>query len=547
MKKSVLILALIIALTILSAFLRFYKITQNPPSLNIDEVSFGYNAYSILKTARDEYGTFLPFTFKSVGDYKNPVPIYILVPSIVLFGLNEFGVRFPTALVSVLSISIFYLFFRSVTNNTKVSLVGALLLVISPWHLFYSRYVSDHLIGTVLVVSGVVLFQRMLKGGWIWGLGSAFTLVLSMYTYYPERLFTPLLILFLLISNFKNLYEQKQKTFAFVITAVIMALPLMYLTFLGPDKARADMVFITKDIDFTRYVRLDRYFRNEIFNDSGYLLLFFYWARKLLNYFQPSFLFYNGLNMTTFGTYGLGVFYLFELPWLFLGILEVIRNRISGRNLILIWVFIGLLPASLTNNEQSAGRSLLILPPLLILSATGCVVFFKYICRIPSMILKFTAFILICGIIIWNLVSAFLVFAVHFPRQRGEAFMEGTKEAVVYALAHKDEYKEIVFDPYRGIEAPYIVGLPYMYFLFYSKYDPASYQKTSKRHGQEIYGWDKFTIRRINWPEDRQRKDVLFIGSPWAMPEQDLKQANVLKRIYLLSGDLALLVVSPKK
>ena len=53
--------------------------------------------------------------------------------------------------------------------------------------------------------------------------------------------------------------------------------------------------------------------------------------------------------------------------------------------------------------------------------------------------------------------------------------MEGTKEAVMYALDHKKDYKEIVFDPYRGIEAPYVVSIPYMYLLFYSKYDPSTY------------------------------------------------------------------------
>jgi hypothetical protein len=47
---------LIILLIFLLAFvLRVYKVTQVPPSLNWDETSIGYNAYSVLKTAKDEW------------------------------------------------------------------------------------------------------------------------------------------------------------------------------------------------------------------------------------------------------------------------------------------------------------------------------------------------------------------------------------------------------------------------------------------------------------------------------------------------------------
>ncbi|MDO8609647.1 MAG: hypothetical protein Q7R95_03800, partial [bacterium] len=111
------IFIIILILTILGGFLRFYGITKNPVSLSIDEVAFGYNAYSILKTGRDEYGKFLPLSFKSTGDYKNPVPIYSMVPSIAIFGLNEFGSRFPTALIATLSIPFFFFLFTEITGS----------------------------------------------------------------------------------------------------------------------------------------------------------------------------------------------------------------------------------------------------------------------------------------------------------------------------------------------------------------------------------------------------------------------------------------------
>lgn len=556
--KSLSIYLIIIFLTLTAAFLRFYSLTSNPPSLNIDEVSYGYNAYSILKTARDEYGTFLPITFKSVGDYKNPVLIYSMVPFIELFGLNELGVRFSTALIAVLSVPIFYLLFHSLTKQIGVSVIATALLVISPWHIYYSRFASDHLVGTVLLVLGAFLFYKMLEGGYVWVFSSAITLVLSLYTYHSQRLFIPLLILGLLFLNLKKLLIKKSQIIAFLLVVVVMSLPLVYLMLFGPDKARAAMVFITRDIEYTRYVSLDHLYRSlpfegisklifsplQVFSGEN-LLLFFFGARKYLNYFEPSFLFYNGLNMTIPGTYGLGVLHLFELPWLLLGIYELVRKKIHNWKLIILWILFGLLPASLTNNEQSAGRTLLILPMMLLLTAIGAVKFFALVKNMPSIYLRNFVFFLTICVILWSLGNALLVFSVHFPKQRGEAFMEGTKEAVEYVLAHKDEYKEIVFDSYRGIEAPYIVGLPYMYILFYSQYDPYLYQTLPKRSGKELWGWDKYTIRKIDWRVDRLRKDVLFIGSPWSLPEQDLGESMILKKIYLSNGALALLIVSP--
>src|SRR5690349_16082688 len=93
MKKKTTILILLLLITFLGGFLRLYKNTINPPGLNGDEISMAYDAYSILKTGKDQYGKFLPLTFRSVDDYKNPVPVYLMVLPIKIFGLNDFSVR----------------------------------------------------------------------------------------------------------------------------------------------------------------------------------------------------------------------------------------------------------------------------------------------------------------------------------------------------------------------------------------------------------------------------------------------------------------------
>ncbi len=536
----------LLVLTILGGFLRFYKITQNPVSLSIDEVAFGYNAYSILKTGRDEYGKFMPLSFKSTGDYKNPVPIYLMVPSIALFGLNEFGIRFPTALIATLTIPLFFLLFMKISGSLSISLVATILLTISPWHIYYSRYVSDHLIAASLVSMGVLCFLKMFKSNrWFWSIGSAVCFILSMYTYYAERLFVPLLVFSLLLIKRREFKVKFKKIMLFIATCLIIASPLIFSIFFGPDISRAKMTWVGNDVEFVRKVAITP-LEKIPFLGSDNLLLFYFAARKYLNYFDPGFLFYSGLNMTKGGSYGLGVLYLFEIPFLILGIITLIRGKIINKGLIITWILIGLIPASLTNNEQHPGRTFVILPMLILISAIGAIEFCRLVKTCFNQYLRNIIFAGFLSIIVWNLIQALLIYSVHFPRQRGENFMEGTKETVEYALINKDKYKEIVFDPYRGIEAPYIVSIPHMYILFYSAYDPVTYQQEEKIRPDGSFGFDKFTIRKIDWRVDRFKKDTLFIGSPWSLPQQDIKTEEILKKIYLSGGQLAFFIVSPK-
>src|SRR3989304_1484349 len=95
---------LLILVLVLATFLRLWRLDINPPGLTPDEAALGYNAYSILKTGRDEYGDLLPIIFKSFGDYKPGFYVYLTVPFVAVFGLNEWSVRLPSALSGVLAI-----------------------------------------------------------------------------------------------------------------------------------------------------------------------------------------------------------------------------------------------------------------------------------------------------------------------------------------------------------------------------------------------------------------------------------------------------------
>ena len=124
--------------------------------------------------------------------------------------------------------------------------------------------------------------------------------------------------------------------------------------------------------------------------------------------------------------------------------------------------------------------------------------------------------------------------------------MYGTKEAILYAIEHENEYEKIVFDPYRGVYANDIVNIPHLYYAFYAKLEPSLLQNANLNHtNAEEITVGKYVFRRTNCRWDRYKRGELYIASPWALPEKDIPEDKVLKQINLVSGELAYKIVAP--
>src|SRR3989338_5389259 len=164
---------LIISITLLAALLRFYQLGSNPPSLDWDEVSLAYNAYSIIRTGADEYGNASPLlSIRSFNDYKPPMYVYSLIPSLLLFGKTDFAVRFPSALAGTLTVLFTYFLVKELfgihlggvgkQHPRGVALLAALLLAISPWHLQFSRIAFEANLALFFFVAGMWLLVKAL-------------------------------------------------------------------------------------------------------------------------------------------------------------------------------------------------------------------------------------------------------------------------------------------------------------------------------------------------------------------------------------------------
>lgn len=141
---------LLLLIFLIGSFLRFYRLSSIPDSIDGDEAAFGYYAYSLEKEKTDEYGNKYPLYFESIGDYKYPVYAYLSILPVKLFGLNEFSSRFLSAFSGSLTIVLLFLITSLIYESKNITILSSFLLAISPWHIIFSRGAFESNLGLFL-------------------------------------------------------------------------------------------------------------------------------------------------------------------------------------------------------------------------------------------------------------------------------------------------------------------------------------------------------------------------------------------------------------
>ena len=220
---------ILIVILILAGILRLFNLASNPPGLTWDEAAFGYNAYSILLTGRDEYGSFLPINLKSFGDYKPALYAYIDIPFIALLGLNELAVRLPSALFGIGTVFLTFLLVLELFKNKPSALFSAFFMAISPLSIQFTRPGYEIGLALFLTMSGTLFFIKGLINQKLLIL-SAISFGLTLFTYQSSRLFTPLLIVSLLLIYRKQIVFSKYSQISIVVLTLfgILLLPTFF-------------------------------------------------------------------------------------------------------------------------------------------------------------------------------------------------------------------------------------------------------------------------------------------------------------------------------
>lgn len=483
--------SLLILILILSAFLRLRWLGSIPSSLYSDEADQGYNAYSLLKTGKDEHGKFLPVSLRSFGDWKPPLPTYLMIPSIMVFGLNELAVRFPSAILGLATIPLTYFLsvelFKGFRFRSKLGLISALMLGISPWHILHSRAAMLVIVGLFFFEAGVYFFIRAIRTSNLFILSSTM-FALSIYSYYGLRVITPLMILFLFFYYRYQILLLSRSVILAILTGVIILLPLG-LTFLS----NPDVIFgraKTVSVFYDRGVKLRQW---ELFTQDGsnfntILTRFYHNApvmytysifKHFLSHFNGRYLFVNGDQSPPFGIPNMGILYFFDGVFLIFGLYILYRKKFKSRFLISTLLIISFIPASLTFMTPSSNRTFTGVLPMMMIVAVG----------LSSLLRKIKLGLFPIVVITFGYTLHFLYFMNQYfnilPVNYAVWWNYGLEQTAQFINSIQSEGYDFVISD--------VDGMPYVYLLFYQKYPPKLYHKEAIR----TYHADRFGYEHV--------------------------------------------------
>src|SRR3989344_5451923 len=484
MKKKNTNLIVLFSILILATLLRFINVPSIPPSLSWDEVSLGYSAYSIAQTGRDEHGKFFPLSnFEAYGDYKPPGYIYATVPFVYFLGLTEFAVRLPSILAGIISIFLSYLLVKelfkkySESYRELLALLSAFLLAVSPWHLNISRAAYEANLAHVFTLAGILFFFKSIHGKPKLLIVSGIFFAISLYTFNSNRIFVPLFVFFLVVFYWKKLWSMRMSVLVAGLVSVIVLLPLVP-HLLSPEwKLRFQEVNIFSDgrpveranrrIEASGNTVLAKLLQNRRIQFAQEM------ARHYFDNFSPNFLFINGDGNPKFSIRDVGQLYVVEIPFLVLGIYFLIKHRQADARVLITWLLVGIMPAAIARETPHALRTLNSLPVWQILVAVG--VLASFVEDKKGVLIRKRNVLLLLTVFIFILNASYYLHTYHtsYPKEYASEWQYGYREAIQYAEKIKDNYD--------GIWITDTIGRPYMYTLFYTHYNPLTFQNTVNR------------------------------------------------------------------
>lgn len=549
-------LLLLLFITLIAASLRLYNLPQVPPSLNWDEVSHGYNAYSILKTGHDEWGVSFPLIFRTFGDYKLPLYIYLTTLPVALFGLTPFAVRFISVLAGILAIPGIYLLANKLLPQ-KMTLgkltinsghFAALFLTFLPWHFFVSRPALEANLSLTLFIFAAYFLLKGLENQKNWIL-SSLLFSLTLHTYNSYRVLTPLFLLLFFVFNFKKI--KLSKTTWIAISIFMASSFLVAWQFLsGTGTARYSKLSILTDNTVFQIGEkrtqssLPSPLPKLIYNRPVYFVSQV--AKYYFGYFSPSFFYQSwgpqyqfaipGSNLLTLPLYLLFIFgFLFSI--------KLIKNN-SHLRFIFLWLLLSPIPASLTADPPQALRPTTMIPPLILISLFA----FQ---QLPNLLKKtspyLAAIFLLAFIFSFTLyLNRYLTF---YKTTYSDSWQYGYQQAIEFINSQTTSTKIFFTKRY---------GEPHIFYTFYSKLDPKVIQPGGDNIRYPKSDW--FWTDRINqtyfindWQIPNKQvisslplesganievKDALLVTSPDHLPSN----TNIIKTINFLNGNPAFII-----
>ncbi len=510
-------LLIIIAIAL---FLNFYKLSEVPSGLYVDEALSGYNAYSILKTGKDEYGKLFPIAFRFFGSYSPPLYTYLTVPFVSYFGLNILTTRALSALCGVLMTGVVFLFLKnlSVIKNKYSPLLGTFLFAISPWNLLFARAGYELYLSFFLFSLGAFFTFKAFKDlrFWIYALP---VLSLSTYSAHTERYLVPLFMLITFFLFRDSILKKKNNKHLFVgiLIAVLIQIPNFYLL--------TTPAFFNKSNLFYSQVVLNQSQKIKFLPSIISIPLAF--AREFLSqyatYFSPRSLFFLPDPDLQRSMPELAPFYFWMIVPYLVGLCIILKNtkKLEIRYLILLMLISPFL-TTLVGDPFSTQRALPLLLPMILIITIG----------IDKLIYKRSLFkwlSVFIALICFSLLLLWRSYFVLLPGERATAWSFGFEQLA--GEISKRPKQQFVIDQSRMKPA-------YIELAFFLKYPPSKFHQEVDVSIRDNYYWNtefdagytfgNIETRNIDWQNDIYKKQIL-VGDEFAVSTGQMEEHSLTK------------------
>jgi 4-amino-4-deoxy-L-arabinose transferase-like glycosyltransferase len=535
MKRNHLLLALIVAFGFL---LRVAYLGKIPAGFTPDEASQGYAAYSLLQTGKDEWGVSWPLTsFRAFADYRAPLQTYLIIPSIAIFGLNEFAVRFPSALFGTLAILAVYLLANKLFSNKSlvirnssldIGVIAAAMIAISPWHIQFSRTALEANFTSFLFPFGLYLLLRGLEKPKAL-LFAALVFGLDLYSYLAAKLFIPLFLIGFAIFYRRELAKVNRKFLALAATIFLLfAAPIYLDTLFGPGNTRGKDLIITNlskenldEISQIQYLsplnRISPQITRILTNKLTFIIDKF--VENYLSYLSLPFWFTEGGRETTYSVIpGRGLLYFWMIIPVSAGLFYLLSKHRELR-LILLWLMLGIIPAALTKEGYRPNRAASLLTLWELVAAVGA---FYWLTKLSQNHRKIILYV--SGVIIVVFSASYLYdYAYASSVKSPDALVYGYRDVVAKVSSRQDKFNTIIVD--RGSQSQ-------VFFAFYGKVDPGYYQEFAKDWWPQVverkllfldmldgYQLGKFIFKSFNITDDLKPGNLVIIPARKINPD----------------------------
>ena len=281
----------------------------------------------------------------------------------------------------------------------------------------------------------------------------------------------------------------------------------------------------------------------------------------ITNYFEslsPEFLFIRGDPSPRQNSSASGGFYIIESILILCGLYFLFTNNknfsVKEKLTILFLLLASPIPGDLTRDGGNhATRQFLLIFPLILLASFG----FFYTAKFLKNRARTFWIGSITFILIWSLVSYLHYFFVHYPWDSERWWQAGFQEAITLAVSESKDYDQVIISSAREPALKY--------FLAWSEYPPAQFQKDGIKNTVSISGFGSMIEEgKFLFPDTGVTtsiynlgkvlpKDTLYVATTEEVvfdlernPDRIPKNIKVVKIIRYPSGEPAFYLLTKK-